>query len=186
MKNRKPQKAEEIELFQQKFGKRALLLKSFGLNPTPEGGYIIFELNPNPIIIIFALTEDKKVIAVLQFRFAAKEKMIEVPGGLFDGKESPQEVARRELLEETGYISDDITSLAPLPIWFEPASVRTPFLPYLARNCRRVRHWQAQDGEHCEVRTFSLDDWVTFIKEGKILDAKTIVATFLALQYLHV
>jgi ADP-ribose pyrophosphatase len=50
-----------------------------------------------------ALTEDNKILMVRQYRHAAGIVSLEIPGGVIEDGENPEEGMRRELLEETGY-----------------------------------------------------------------------------------
>ena len=57
-------------------------------------------------VTVMGLTKDNKVPLVKQFRPAINSLSLELPGGLLDNKEeTPESAARRELYEETGYIS---------------------------------------------------------------------------------
>ena len=56
---------------------------------------------------VVALTPGKKIILVKQYRFGTGKVSLEVPAGVVDPGETPVETARRELLEETGYRSDN-------------------------------------------------------------------------------
>lgn len=134
-------------------------------------------------VIIFPVTPDKKIIAIHQFRHAAKETVIEIPGGNPKGDQTDIEVASAELKEETGYESSRWQLLCP-KMWWDPDSVRVHYSGYLAADCIKTREPQPSKNEHIEVEIFGLNEWLDMIWEGKILDSKTIVLTMLALPYL--
>lgn len=201
MKQSDPERpAEPIELFPRKFGKAAFLLNPKSEKPETITiplsewlariqakeieGHIVFEISPRPVVIAFAMTEDGSVILVRQYRHAANQKMTEVPGGLADGDEPPEETARRELREETGFAAGSVVRLIDRPVWFDPASVKTPFWPCLAQDCRLDTAWKPAADERLEVLQFPLSEWIERIQRGEILDAKSIVTTFLALPHL--
>lgn len=56
---------------------------------------------------IVAYTKDDNVVLIRQFRFGVDDHELELPGGLIDDGEDPLAAAKRELLEETGYSSDN-------------------------------------------------------------------------------
>ncbi len=193
--------AQPIELFPRKYGKTAFLLNAKAKMPetitVPLSewlerirakeieGYIVFEISTRPVVVAFALAADGNVILVRQYRHAANQEMTEVPGGLADGDEPPEETARRELWEETGFAAGSVVRLTDRPVWFDPASVKTPFWPCLAQDCRLDTAWKPAADERLEVLQFPLSEWVELIRRGEILDAKSIVATFLALPRLE-
>lgn len=65
-------------------------------------------------VSMLATTDENEVVLVKQFRPALDRFTIELPSGHVDEGETPEESARRELLEETGYIADDVTKLCEL------------------------------------------------------------------------
>lgn len=65
---------------------------------------------------VVPLTDDGRVVLVRQFRFGIGAETLEIPGGMCDAGESPEEAARRELREETGYRA---TSIEPIG-WVHP------------------------------------------------------------------
>lgn len=52
---------------------------------------------------IVALTPERKMILIRQFRYGTQRMEIEIPGGMVNTGESPLDAGCRELLEETGY-----------------------------------------------------------------------------------
>jgi ADP-ribose pyrophosphatase len=53
---------------------------------------------------IVAVTRDRRMILVEQFRYGTEALSLEVPGGVMDLGEDPIEAAERELSEETGFV----------------------------------------------------------------------------------
>jgi ADP-ribose pyrophosphatase len=65
---------------------------------------------------VVAVTEDGRIPLVRQFRPAVEAHVLELPSGAIDPGESPAEAARRELLEETGCESRELTPLGRLHV----------------------------------------------------------------------
>ena len=63
---------------------------------------------------VIALTADRNILLVKQYRPAIERDALELPSGLVDPGESPGEAAARELLEETGYEARDVQVLGPM------------------------------------------------------------------------
>ena len=74
-----------------------------------EHSFFVIE-NPDWVNVI-ALTKEKKIVLIEQFRHGIEETILEIPGGMIDENESPETAARRELLEETGYSADEFIYL---------------------------------------------------------------------------
>src|SRR5690625_8024102 len=67
---------------------------------------------------VIPVTKDHKIIFVRQYRKAVEKMLIEIPAGLIDQGERPEETAVRELEEETGYTTENlifVTSFYPTP-----------------------------------------------------------------------
>ena len=70
-------------------------------------------VNASGVVGIIATTDENKLILVVQFRTPVSASVLELPAGLV-GDVSPEtfdEAARREILEETGYVAQEIEQL---------------------------------------------------------------------------
>ena len=69
----------------------------------PNGGVSKREIVNHPgAVAIIAITADKKMVLVEQYRKALERSIIEIPAGKLEPGEAPEVTARRELEEETG------------------------------------------------------------------------------------
>jgi ADP-ribose pyrophosphatase len=73
-----------------------------------------FVVRPRDYVCIVAITSEQKLILVRQFRPAVERVTLELPSGLLDPGESPEETALRELLEETGYVADRVEHIGTM------------------------------------------------------------------------
>lgn len=155
----------------------------------PPREYTIFTYKEGKVrpSIFMAVTADRNVIAVRQFREAANEVILEVPGGNPKAGQTAEDVVRAELREETGYAGGTIINLAPQgPIWIEPSSFSTPMLPFLVTGCVKAGEQELDETENMEVEIFRLSEWIAMCLDGRVRDNKTLAITLLALPHLGI
>jgi ADP-ribose pyrophosphatase len=73
------------------------------------GKFYVIE-NPDWVNVI-AVTKNREVLFIEQFRHGTEEIVLEIPGGMVDDGEAAETAARRELLEETGYSANEFVLL---------------------------------------------------------------------------
>lgn len=78
----------------------------------PRNWEIVERTTADGVVIIAAVTTDMRAILIRQYRPALDSYVIELPAGLIDPGEPVHEACRRELIEETAYTSDKITTLS--------------------------------------------------------------------------
>ena len=117
--------------------------------------------------MVAAITTDGKIILKSEYRYACGAGVIECPAGMFEENESdPLVVAKRELLEETGYTSTDWTYLGPT---LESTSKLTNRMHlFLAKACMRVAEQKLDSNEHLDVMEVSLEAAVEMVMGGVI------------------
>lgn len=136
-------------------------------------------------VIIFPVTAEKKVLILRQFRHAADDVLIELPGGNIQPNESPENAAKRELLEETGFEADKIIIFNSKQ-WFDPSALRSIYIPCIATGCRRISKPKQDSTECLEIKMVSIDRWLKMIDDGLVTDSKSLATTLLSLRYLNV
>jgi ADP-ribose pyrophosphatase len=111
---------------------------------------------------VVAITEEQRVLIVRQYRPAVEHDTLEFPSGLVDAGETPLEAARRELLEETGYATEEWEELGGM----EPDVGRlgNRIWTCVAKGVRRVEGHIPEDG--IAVLTWSLEELVQAMTNG--------------------
>lgn len=116
---------------------------------------------------IVALDEGGNLILKREYRYCYDRELLEIPAGAFEpGETDPLAVARRELLEETGYVSDCWEYLGPT---VESSAKMTNFMHiFLARNCRKVAPQQLDETEELTVELVPLSKAVDMVMTNEI------------------
>lgn len=99
---------------------------------------------------------------------------LEVPGGVLDDGEQPEQAGRRELLEETGYESDDWRLLAVVRP--NPAFLDNVCYHYLAQRARKVAEPRPDEGEDIAVELVPVEDLAAMLRAGDIDHALVVSA----------
>ena len=106
------------------------------------------------------------MVLVRQFRHGIRRDTLEVPGGMVDPGESPEEAAVRELAEETGYVADRVRFLGR--VHPNPAIQGNWSYTYLAEGCRPNAEPSPDLFERIEVEVRPLSDVPDLIRREEI------------------
>ncbi len=131
---------------------------------------------------IFAVTPEGEVVFVHQFRQGVMTHTLELPGGVMEPGEDPFEGARRELVEETGYTSDEWVSLGP--VFPNPAIQDNRCTTFIARNARRTHPTAFDADEELEIELIPLDQLVERTLRGQVTNAVIVAGIARALAAL--
>lgn len=132
---------------------------------------------------VVALTRDRRLVVVRQYRFGSGSVTIEIPGGMVDAGEAHGAAARRELREETGYTAARWTYLGSVEP--NPAFHTNQCHHWLAEDAS-LTHAQGQDtGEDIMIETLELDQARAMIARGEIRHSLVITALARVLDLRH-
>ena len=130
---------------------------------------------------IVAMPDPETILLLHQYRHAVGGYIWEVPAGTMDGGETPEQCARRELAEETGFSARDVEKLAEIiPV---PGYSDERVHLFLATGLEAARQRLDRD-ELIRVETVPMKGALDMIEEGRIQDAKTIASLMLAARRL--
>jgi len=102
------------------------------------------------VVVIIALTNKKELILERHWRAPLESYYIQFPAGLMDVQgESEEEAARRELLEETGYLAKELIPIITLPV--SPTLVAMRGTYFLAPEVKLVGNTNKEPSEEIEV-----------------------------------
>lgn len=116
-------------------------------------------------------SEDPTVLLIKQYRYATGGTIWEIPAGVLEAGESPFECAKRELLEEVGATAEVMKHLTT--IYTTPGFTDEKIHLYLASGLV-LEETQHEPDEFIEVEPRPLSQALAMIRDGEIVDAKSI------------
>jgi len=128
-------------------------------------------------VTIIAVNDGDEILMVSQYRWAIGQTMLEAPAGRVESTETPYEAAFRELREETGYGAGALQYLGA--IWIAPGYSTEHMFVYRA-NGLYPDYLPADADEDISVVAVPRNQLTTFVRDGFIVDAKTIAALLMA------
>jgi len=144
----------------------------------PDGSTALREyvLHPGAAIIL-PVFDDGSVLLERQFRYPLGQHFYELPAGKLEADEPPLETAKRELLEETGYLAGEWRELGRFHPCIGYSDEQIDF--FLARKLE-FKGAQPDEGEFLETLRMPLAETLDWIRRGRITDGKTILGLFWA------
>ncbi len=136
------------------------------------GGGVIDEYFVNeypPWTNVVAVTVDRKLVLLRQYRHGLGAVHFELPGGVVDPGEEPGAAARRELLEETGFGGGDWQPFAVLSA--NPALQTNLTHTYLATDVQPVRPPEAHPTEEVTVHVVPFAEARRIVLSGEVVQA---------------
>lgn len=132
---------------------------------------------------VFAYTADDQIVLIRQFRQGTEDITLEVPGGIIDEGESALAAARRELREETGYVSDEWHQVGVVDV--NPAIQTNRCYSFVCFDARLEAEQDQDEHEDIEVVNYPAGDLSRLITDGEITHSLVVAGAFSVHQFLH-
>ncbi|HET6747173.1 MAG TPA: NUDIX hydrolase [Candidatus Saccharimonadales bacterium] len=141
-----------------KVGWRTITSKTFVMQSGEQAIFDTVHKDGQEFAGIIALTKNNEVIIARQFRPGPEKIMDELPGGFVDAGETPEEAARRELTEETGYKAGHVQYLGT---FHKDVYMNAVWHAFIAFDCIKVTEPAPEGDEEVEVTTITIDEFIS-------------------------
>ena len=132
---------------------------------------------------VLPITENGEVVLVVQPRVQLKRTVgVEIPAGLVEENEPPEDAIKRELLEETGYTSDNFIHL--VKSYQDEGCSRAIVNGFLALNCKKVQNQNLDDDEFISVFTCTYEEALELVEMEYICGTFSIMTLEMAKKYI--
>jgi len=112
-------------------------------------------------VSVFAVTEDEKVILNYQYKHGCQDIAVEMPAGYIEKGERPEEAAKRELMEETGYGFEKLELLGKYIV--SPTRNRNHCYLYIAYGAKKIAEPENDPSEDINFKFIKLNELLRFI-----------------------
>ena len=121
---------------------------------------------------VVALTQDQMIILKKEYRYSQREETLEIPAGMIEEDESdPLLAAKRELLEETGYESNDWTYIGSVAENTSKLTNRAHL--FIAENCIKTSEQKLDQTESISLFITDFDNAVNMVMNQEIISGIT-------------
>ena len=119
---------------------------------------------------VVAVLEDGRLLLVRQHRYPMGEQLFEIPAGKLDPGETPEQCARRELEEETGYRCTQLVSLGAV---YPAAAYLTEVVHLFWATGLHKAQQRLDEDEFLTVEPVDFGEAVQMVLRNELPDAKT-------------
>ncbi len=147
------------------------------VSPRTGQEHDFFVIDCSNWVNVVALTPDRQMILIEQFRHGSETVELEIPGGVMDAADaSPEAAGGRELMEETGYEGDQPVLVGQ--VFPNPALMGNRCYTVLVRNCRLVKPVNWDEGEDLATKLVPMEQVPELVAAGQIRHSLVVAALY--------
>ncbi len=147
------------------------------VSPRTGREHDFFIIDTSNWVNVVALTPDRQIVMIQQYRHGSNTVELEIPGGIIDpGDVSPEAAGCRELAEETGYQGERPVIVGE--VFPNPAIMTNHCYSVLVRNCRFVKPVQFDEGEDLATKLVPLEQVAQWVAAGRIRHSLVVAALY--------
>lgn len=147
------------------------------ISPRTQQEHDFFVIDCVNWVNVIAVTPERQLVMIEQFRHGSNTVELEIPGGMMDGgDDSPAATGVRELREETGYEGDNARIIGQ--IYPNPAIMSNTCFTVMVENCRCVHPVEFDHGEDLITCLVPIADVPDLVAAGKIRHSLVVVALY--------
>lgn len=136
----------------------------------------------NNIVVIAAFTKERELILVDQYRHPVLANDLELPAGYIEETEDAYTAAKRELLEETGYSSNQLVKIAET--YASAGTMNNKIFFFLAQNAEKIAEPNLDLNEEMVALKITWNNAIKALENGEIQDTASVTGILLAKKYL--
>ena len=150
---------------------------------SPDGRETNFDvIDHGGSVILVPVDKEGNLLFVRQYRHAAGQDLLELPAGTLEKGEDPDRCAARELREETGYAAGHLRRIGDF--YLAPGYSTELMVVYLASDLVAAP-LESDPDEFITLERLELKAALALARQGKLPDAKSLAALYLAEEYLQ-
>lgn len=147
------------------------------VSPRTQAAHDFYVIDCANWVNVIALTPDRQLVMVEQFRHGSNTVELEIPGGMIDPKDaSPVAAGVRELREETGYEGRNARIIGE--VFPNPAIMSNTCYTVLVEDCECRHPLEFDHGEDIVTRLVPVAEIPKLVAAGKIRHSLVVVALF--------
>jgi 8-oxo-dGTP pyrophosphatase MutT (NUDIX family) len=149
----------------------------YKISPRTGKEHDFYVLDSVDWVNVIALTPDRQLVMIEQYRHGSNTVELEIPGGMMDARdESPAAAGQRELREETGYEGENPRIIGK--IFPNPAIMSNTCFTLLVENCQLKHPLEWDHGEDLITRLVPADEIPKLVASGQIRHSLVVVALY--------